>query len=127
MKLRAAHLNAAAGLLGVFLASAGLALLLAPAHAASVFGLPPSAAQPLALRVAGIRELALGAVLIVLVAKREPRPIGLALLAMVIVPLGDCITVVAAQGMIPAAIPHALGVPGFLFLGWRLSASPTAS
>jgi hypothetical protein len=109
--------------LGLMVTGVGIVLLLAPDTAAMLYGLP-TAANPVWQHVAGTRELSAGFLLLALVASRQDRALGYAMLALSPIPLGDFILAVQ-HGAGLWSLQHAPGVPGMLFIAWILLKKPT--
>lgn len=90
---------------GVAITVIGLLYLIRPRMIAATFGLtslPATDATPW-LRLKGVRDLATGMVAGVLLLTAPAHVIGWALLAFVVIPIGDATTVIASQGKVSAA------------------------
>jgi hypothetical protein len=100
------------------LAFIGLLALLSPAAASAMFGIPAEASDTLSwVRLAGVRDIALGLLLIAVIALKQGRTTGILILLMTIVPLTDCLTVILHDGLSSHALVHAVAIPFMLFLG----------
>lgn len=96
-------------LLSVGLIAIGVAALLVPGFAATLYGVD---ATTLSARVfvsaAGARDIAIGMILIGLLVRRsDTGTIGIAVFAATLVPIFDTVSVLQASGMQPALILHA--------------------
>ena len=100
---------AVAGAVSVGIIWIGSRYLLTPEAIAGTFGVPspPRDADPF-LRVKGIRDVTSGLVVLALLATRQPRLVGIGLLAEAVIPVGDAV-IVLTNGGSPAT---ALGVHG---------------
>jgi hypothetical protein len=89
-----------AAVLGVAVLAMGAAYLIAPTANARGFGLPgwPGGALAAWLRIKGIRDLAMGASALVLLAVVGPHAAGWYLLTAALVPIGDAAIVLSNRG-----------------------------
>jgi len=89
-----------AAVLGVAVIAMGAAYLIAPTASAKGFGLPewPDGALAAWLNIKGIRDLAMGAAILVLLATSGPHAMGWYLLVSAIVPIGDAVIVLRHGG-----------------------------
>ncbi|HEX4361258.1 MAG TPA: DUF4267 domain-containing protein [Pseudonocardia sp.] len=100
---------AVAGVVSLGIIWIGARYLMEPESIAATFGVPspPRDADPF-LRVKGIRDVTSGLVVLALLATRQPRMVGIGLLAEAVIPVGDAAIVLASGGS-PAT---AFGVHG---------------
>jgi hypothetical protein len=106
-----------AGLLGVFVSLVGVALILSPAGAVAAFGIDPSHMADLELAPGlGMRQLAIGLMIVTLALMRKARALGAVLLAGSLIPIGDFAIAGKAFGY-AAAIRHLITLPFSLILG----------
>ena len=94
-----------------------------PRTAASSFGLPlpeEGANVPWWLRLKGVRDIASGLAVLAFMAWGEPRDVGIILLALAIIPMGDMLVILAAKG----STKHAFGVHGLTAALMVLAAMP---
>lgn len=98
-----------AGVVGVGIISVGVRYVVDPGAIVGGFGVPdpPSSSDPF-LRVKGVRDIGSGAIALALLATRQDRALGWALLASSVMPIGDAL-IVLSHGGSPAT---ALGVHG---------------
>jgi hypothetical protein len=96
-------------LLGVGLVAVGIAAVLAPGFAATLYGVEATTlSASVFVRAAGARDVAIGAILIALLARRcDARTMGIAVLGATLVPVFDTVSVLQASGMRLALILHA--------------------
>ena len=111
---------------GVFLVVSGALLLFAHAAADVVFGLQGENAlqnSPLVAAM-GIRQLAIGCMIVLLALLRQSKALGLVMLVGAIVPLTDFVVFAPMIGWV-SSLRHAAPVPVILGLGiYLLSAQP---
>ena len=106
-----------AGLLGVFATLFGVWLIVSPFNAVQMFGIDPSHLADIALAPAlGLRDLALGLIIIAFALARKARALGTVLLIGSIVPVGDFAIAGKAFGY-AAAARHLVTLPFSLILG----------
>ena len=106
-----------AGLLGVFVSLVGLALIVSPFNAVQAFGIDPSHMADLELAPGlGLRQLAIGLMIVTLALMRKDRALGAVLLAGSIIPIGDFAIAGKAFGY-AAAVRHLITLPFSLILG----------
>ncbi len=106
-----------AGLLGLFISLVGVALIVSPFNAVQAFGIDPSHMADLELAPGmGVRELAIGLMVIALAAMRKARALGAVLLIGSIVPVGDFAIAGKAFGY-AASVRHLITLPFSLILG----------
>lgn len=87
------------------------------------FGLPlPEGGPNVAwwLRLKGVRDIASGLVILVVMAWVGPRMVGIVLLVDSLIPVGDMLTILAAKG----SAKHAFGIHGVTALLMILAAIP---
>jgi hypothetical protein len=89
-----------AAVLGVAVIVMGAAYLIAPVANAKGFGLPdwPDGTLAAWLNIKGIRDLAMGAAILVLLATAGPHAMGWYLLVAAVVPIGDAVIVLRHRG-----------------------------
>ena len=89
-----------AAILGVAVIVMGMAYLLVPVASAKGFGLPawPEATLAAWLNIKGIRDVAMGVALLVLLATVGPHAMSWYLLVSAIVPIGDAVIVLRYRG-----------------------------
>jgi hypothetical protein len=106
-----------AGVLGAFLCLIGAALILSPFNAVQAFGIDPSHLADIALAPGlGVRDIALGLLILGFALARKPGAAGAALLITAIVPIGDFVIAGKAVGY-AAAIRHLIAVPFLIVPG----------
>ena len=110
-----------AALFGLFLCLTGSVFIMSPAGAVAAFGIDPShmADLPLAPAV-GVRQLALGLIVVILTLRRKSVACGTVLLIMSLVPIADFIIAGKAFGY-TSAVHHLVTVPMSLVLGLVLA------
>ena len=96
-------------LLGVGLVAIGIAAVFAPGFAATLYGVDATTfAARVFARAAGARDVAIGAILIGLLARRcDNRTVGIAVLGATLVPVFDTVSVLQASGLRLQLILHA--------------------
>lgn len=89
---------AALAAVGIF--TIGVLYLVAPRTVAANFGLPsvPPVPDTPWLRLKGVRDLSTGLIAGVLILTATPTVVGWVLLTATLIPIGDAVTVLAAQG-----------------------------
>ena len=106
-----------AGLLGLFITAAGGWFISSPYVAVQTFGIDPTHLADIALAPGlGVRDVALGLIIVGLALARKPGATGTALLLTSIVPLGDFAIAGKAVGY-AAAVKHLITLPFLLILG----------
>jgi hypothetical protein len=106
-----------AGLLGAFLCLIGAALIWAPVNAVQAFGIDPSHLADIALAPGlGVRDIALGLLVLGFALARNKVAVGAVLLVTAIVPIGDFVIAGKAVGY-SAAVRHLIAVPFLAGLG----------
>ncbi len=106
-----------AGLLGVFISLAGVWFITSPFNAVQAFGVDPSHLADIALAPGiGVRDVALGLIIIGFALARKPGATGAALLITSIVPIGDYVIAGKALGY-AAAVRHLIALPFLVILG----------
>lgn len=92
---------ALSGLIGIGITAVGTQFLLAPARAASEYGIrvgqEVSSADPY-LSVKGVRDIASGLITFVLMGTRQPRALAGFMLAATVIPVGDAAIVLRRGG-----------------------------
>lgn len=96
-------------LVGFGFIAVGVAALLAPGFAATLYGVDATTLSArVFVRAAGARDVAIGAILIGLLARRsDTRSLGIAILGATLVPIFDTVSVLQASGVQLALILHA--------------------
>ena len=96
-------------LLSVGFIAVGVAALLAPGLAATMYGVDAiTLSARVFVRAAGARDVAIGAILIGLLARRsDNRSVGIAVLGAMLIPIFDTVSVLQASGVQLALILHA--------------------
>jgi Domain of unknown function (DUF4267) len=102
MRLQKAALTVA-GVIGVGIIAIGARFLLQPGESAAGFGMAPPPATDPYLAVKGVRDIGTGLVLLALLATRQSRAVGWAMLALSVIPIGDALIVLANDGSPVAA------------------------
>ena len=94
-----------AGLIGLAIVFIGARFLLAPQTAAAGFGVPypPTGAPSPWLYTKGVRDIASGIFIAVLLVNRAPHPLGAFLVAASLIPVGDAAIVLRSGGTRAAA------------------------
>ncbi|QUQ72158.1 DUF4267 domain-containing protein [Kutzneria sp. CA-103260] len=89
-----------AAVLGVAVIAMGAVYLIGPAANAKGFGLPewPEGALAAWLNIKGIRDLAMGVAVLVMLAAAGPHALGWYLLVAAVVPIGDAVIVLRNGG-----------------------------
>ena len=90
------------GVIGVGIILIGARFLLAPRAAAAAFGIPADSPSPW-LSVKGVRDIASGIFIGILLADRAPHLLGAFLVAACIIPVGDAVIVLRSGGTRAAA------------------------
>lgn len=95
------------GVLAVGIFLVGLFAMLAPATGSIMFGMPAATDDALPwIRLAGVRDIALGLVLFATIALREGRTTGLLILLIIVVPIADMTTVFLRTGFSAHVLIH---------------------
>lgn len=106
-----------AGLLGLFIAAAGGWFIASPYVAVQTFGVDPTHLADIALAPGlGVRDVALGLIILALALARKPGATGMALLIGAIAPIGDYAIAAKAVGY-AAAVKHLITLPFLVILG----------
>ena len=106
-----------AGLLGAFFSLVGVWFITSPFNAVQAFGVDPSHLADIALAPGlGVRDVALGLIIIGFALARKPAATGAALLITSIVPIGDYAIAGKAFGY-AAAVRHLITLPFLIILG----------
>jgi hypothetical protein len=106
-----------AGMFGLFLSAMGAWMLTSPFNAIQIFGIDPSHMADIAIVPAmGIRQLALGLIVLALALRGKAGALGTALLIAAIVPVGDFLVAAKAFGA-SGAVRLLAPAPFFLGLG----------
>lgn len=94
-----------AALIAVGIIYIGMRYLLAPQSTASTFGLPawPTGEADGFLAVKGVRDLASGLLVAMLLVTGHRRALGWALLAATVIPVGDMLVIVTNDGLLSTA------------------------
>jgi hypothetical protein len=112
------------GLIGVSLFAIGTSAVIVPDLASQLYGVAAdTGATRTYVQASGLRDLAIGVWLLSLLALRVgPRIVGISVLALALIPLGDAAIVASSdtpRNVIALAL-HSLSLIVFLFLGWWL-------
>jgi hypothetical protein len=103
----------------------GALYVVVPRAAASGFGLPPPEAGPNIawwLRLKGVRDIVSGLTVLTFIVWSSPKTVGLFLLVAALIPIGDMLTVLAAEGSAKSAFGiHGLTASLLLLAGMWLS------
>ncbi|MFE3444720.1 DUF4267 domain-containing protein [Nocardia sp. NPDC059180] len=105
------RINTGLSLLGAaFILYIGISYLITPETIATGFGLPawPEGEASAFMNLKGVRDTASGVLILALLATRQRHALGIALLVMSLVPIGDMLTVLHWDG----STATALGVHG---------------
>ena len=95
-------------LLPAVLVALGVVFLAAPRLGAAIFGLPaPEGAARGWLPALGLRDLAFGGCALLLGGLGERRALGLLLVCLAVIPIGDIAILLAVVGMVPQLALHA--------------------
>ena len=105
-----------AGLLGVFISLVGVWFITSPFKRAGVRGRPSHLADIALAPGIGVRDLALGLIIIGFALARKPGAAGTALLITSVVPIGDYAVAAKAFGY-AAAVRHLITLPFLVILG----------
>ena len=106
-----------AGVLGVFISLVGVWFITSPFNAVQAFGVDPSHLADIALAPGiGVRDVALGLIIIGFAMARKPGAAGTALLITSVVPIGDYAVAAKAFGY-AAAVRHLIALPFLVILG----------
>ena len=106
------------GALALGISLVGLLALFAPATGSTMFGIPTTASESLPwIRLAGIRDIALGLVLFTMMAQKEGRTAGILILLLLVVPIADLTTVFSRTGLSYHMFIHASGALFMVVIG----------
>jgi hypothetical protein len=110
--------------LGIGLIAVGIAAIVAPQFSSSMFGIAAVNRPAWAyLRATGLRDIAIGSLLFAFIALRSgPRALGLALMILSLIPIGDAINVwmnAGAQNVSALAL-HSVSAIAFFMIGFWL-------
>ena len=109
------------GALALGISLVGLLAILAPATGSIMFGVPASTTEALPwIRLAGVRDIALGLVLFAMMALNEGRTAGILILLIIVVPVTDVATVFMRSGFCYQILIHGSSILYMLFLGVML-------
>lgn len=88
-----------------FILSIGISYLIAPEAAATGFGLPqwPTGEAAAFMNLKGVRDVASGVLILALLATRQRFALGVGMLVLALVPIGDMTTVLRYHGSATAA------------------------
>jgi hypothetical protein len=102
--------------LGILLV--GLLAAVAPLTGSVMFGLPVNAVETIPwVRIAGMRDIALGLILTAMLILKERRTVGILILLAVVIPVSDGIIVFSATGLSYHIIIHSGGAIFMAVLG----------
>jgi hypothetical protein len=111
--------------LAIGIMSFGLLALVAPQFGSVIFGIPVTGAEALPwVRLAAIRDIALGLFLIAVLALKQGRTAGILILLAIVVPVTDATTVFLRNGPDYHILIHGASILFMLFLGARLLRCP---
>jgi hypothetical protein len=102
--------------LGVLVILAGVALAVAPPFAATLWGLPPPEGDFVWQRMAAVREVTIGVLIVALALTRQLRALGYLMLLLSPIPLVDFVHA-WTHGAGILALQHVPGVPGMIGIG----------
>jgi len=104
------------GALALGITLVGLVAILAPATGSVMFGVPVTTTDALPwIRLAGIRDIALGLILFAMMALKEGRTAGILILLIIIVPVTDATTVFTRSGLSYHILIHSSAIAYMLF------------
>lgn len=88
-----------------FILYIGISYLVAPEAAATGFGLPqwPTGEAAAFMNLKGVRDVACGALILALLATRQRFALGVGMLVLALIPIGDMATVLSYSGSAAAA------------------------
>jgi hypothetical protein len=99
----------------------GLLAIFTPVPASIMFGMPASTIEAIPwVRLAGIRDVALGLVFFVMMTLKQGRATGILMLLAVIVPITDAITVFLRSGLSYQIFIHGSSVIFMIIIGMLL-------
>ena len=108
-------------LLGLLLVAIGVAAMVAPGFAAASYGVDATFSAHAFVRAAGARDVAIGALLLVLLARRvDTTTLGIVVLVTTLVPIVDSVIVLQASGLRLAVVIHAGSILPILILAMTL-------
>jgi len=109
------------GALALGISLVGLLAILAPATGSIMFGVPASTTEALPwIRLAGVRDIALGLVLFAMMALKEGSTAGILILLIIVVPVTDVTTVFMRSGFSYHILIHCSAIVYMLVLGVML-------
>jgi Domain of unknown function (DUF4267) len=109
------------GALALGITLVGLLAILAPATGSVMFGAPVTTTDALPwIRLAGIRDIALGLILFAMMALKEGRTAGILILLIIVVPVTDVNTVFMRTGFSYHILIHSSAIIYMLVLGVML-------
>ena len=109
-----------AGVLALGIFVVGLLAMLAPAAGSVMFGMPAATDALPWIRLAGIRDIALGLVLFATIALKEGRTTGILILLVIVVPIADVTTVFLRAGFSYHILIHGAAIVYMAALGTLL-------
>ncbi|WP_433681094.1 DUF4267 domain-containing protein [Nocardia sp. CA-119907] len=91
---------------GAFILATGVGYLVAPDSMAPDFGLPdwPRGEAAGFLNIKGVRDVVTGLIVLALLAARERRALGVAMVTIALIPTGDMLTILVRHGSTATAI-----------------------
>jgi len=105
--------------LGIFLV--GVLAVFAPAPGSVMFGMPAATGDALPwIRLAGIRDIALGLILFATIVLKEGRTTGILILLVIVVPITDVTTVFLRTGFSFHVLIHGGGIVYMAIIGTLL-------
>jgi hypothetical protein len=114
-----------AAVLGVFVSLVGAAIMWSPFNALQAFGIDPSHMADIGLAPGlGLRQLALGLIIVALALARQARALGTVLLIGSVIPVGD-FAIAGKEFGYAGAVRHLVTLPFSLLLGLVLVSRPS--
>jgi len=99
----------------------GLLAIVAPANAAILFGLSASTNEAIPwVRLAGVRDVALGLIFFTMTVLKQGRATGILMLLTAVVPVADVVTVFLRSGLGYPVFIHGSGILFLLVVGTLL-------
>jgi Domain of unknown function (DUF4267) len=109
------------GALALGITLVGLFALIDPAKGSVMFGMPATRSESLPwVRLAGVRDIALGLILFAMLALKEGRTAGILILLAILVPITDVTTVFLHSGVSYHIFIHGSAIVFMLILGLLL-------
>jgi Domain of unknown function (DUF4267) len=109
------------GALALGISLVGLLAIFAPQPGSEMFGIPVRATDALSwVRLAGVRDIALGLVLFATMTLQQGRTVGILILLSIVIPITDAITVFLRTGLSYHFLIHACSILYMISLGVML-------